>query len=329
MERRKFITLLGGAVSLPFVCPLVARAQGKTWRLGFLTPGVAETSSPGNVRQTTLKVLADRGFIEGRNLVYLPAGADGNLTRLPELAKGLAEQRVDLIIVVGTLAARAATTASPRTPVVLSFAGDDPVKGGLAASLARPGGLVTGIFFRGIETDAKRLEILREALPGANVFAFLAAPTLEPERSELLAETAAKLGISLVTRVARSPADYVAAFDAFHAEGARGVLVMAATIFAAEAPILSRLATERGIATICEWSHMAQAGCMLGFGPDLVGLRRLTGDYVAKIFNGANPAELPIQLPDRFNLTMNLRVVTQLKLQLPTVFLGRVDEVIE
>ena len=329
MERREFITFLGGAVATPFVCPLVVRAQGKTWRLGFLTPGAVESNTPGSVRQTTLKVLADRGFSEGRNLVYLSAGADGNLTRLPELAKMLADQRVDVIIAVGTLATRAAMIASPSTPVVMSFSGDDPVKGGFADSLARPGGLVTGIFFRAIETDAKRLELLREAMPAARVFGFLAAPTLEPERSELLAVTAAKLGVSLATRVVQSPADYVAAFDAFHAEGAAGVLVMGTTIFSADAPILSLLATERGMATICEWGYMARAGCMLGFGPDLVGLRRLTGDYVVRIFNGANPAEMPIQLPDRFNLTVNLRVVAQLKLQLPTVFLGRVDEVIE
>jgi len=329
MKRREFITLLGGVVASPFVCPPIVRAQGKTWRLGFLTPGAAEPNTPGSVRQTTLQVLADRGFSEGRNLVYLPAGADGNLSRLPELAKMLAEQRVDVIIAVGALAARAAMRASPSTPVVLSFSGDDPVEGGLAASLARPGGSVTGIFFRAIETDAKRLELLREALPAASVFGFLAAPTLEPERSELLARTAAKLGVSLATRAVQSPADYAAAFEAFHAEGAAGVLVMGTTIFSADAPILSRLATERGIATICEWGYMARAGCMLGFGPDLVGLRRLTGDYVARIFNGANPAEIPIQLPDRFNLSVNLRIVAELKLQLPTVFLGRIDEVIE
>lgn len=329
MERRKFITLLGGAVASPFVCPLVVRAQGKTWRLGFLSPGAGDPNSPGSVRQTTLQVLAERGFSEGRNLIYLSAGADGNLARLPELAKRLAEQRADVIIAVGALAARAAMSASPGTPIVLSFSGDDPVESGLAASLARPGGLVTGIFFRAIETDAKRLELLREVLPAARVLGFLAAPNLEPERSELLAGTAAKLGVSLTTRVVQSPADYVAAFDAFRAEGAAGVLVMATTILAADAAILSLLATERGMATICEWGYMARAGCMLGFGPDLVRLRQLTGDYVARIFNGANPAEMPIQLPDLFNLTMNLRVVAQLKLQLPTVFLGRVDEVIE
>ena len=333
MRRRKFIALGGSGIAsiLIFIglAMLPANAQGKTWRLGFLTPGAAEAGTPGSVRNTTLQVLADRGFSEGRNLVYLPAAAEGNLSRLPELAKMLVEQRVDVIIAVGTLATRAARAASAGTPIVLSFSSEDPVKIGLADSLARPGGSVTGIFFRAIETDAKRLEILSEALPAARVFGFLAVPSLEPERSELLARTAAKLGVSLLTRVVQSPADYAAAFEAFHAEGAAGVLVMATTVLSRDASIFSRLATERGMATICEWDYMARAGCMLGFGPDLAGLRRLTGDYVARIFNGANPAEIPIQQPDRFTLTVNLRVVAQLKLQLPTVLLGRVDEVFE
>ena len=159
------------------------------------------------------------------------------------------------------------------------------------------------------------------------MFGFLAAPTLEAARSEIVARTAAKLGVSLATRMVQSAADYAGAFDAFRAEGAAGI--MGSTIFSGDAPLLSQLATERGTAAICEWAYMARAGCTLGFGPDLIGLRRLTGDYVARIFNGANPAGLPIQLPDRFTLAVNLRVAAQLKLQLPTVFLARADEVIE
>jgi putative ABC transport system substrate-binding protein len=159
------------------------------------------------------------------------------------------------------------------------------------------------------------------------MFGFLAAPTLEAARSEIVARTAAKLGVSLATRMVQSAADYAGAFDAFRAEGAAGI--MGSTIFSCDAPLLSQLATERAMAAICEWAYMARAGCTLGFGPDLIGLRRLTGDYVARIFNGANPAGLPIQLPDRFTLAVNLRVAAQLKLQLPTVFLARADEVIE
>ena len=272
MTRRQFITRGWSGIALFLtligITTVSANAQGnpqaRTWRLGLLTPGSAEAIRPGSIRKTTLEVLSDRGFSEGRNLVYLPAAAEGNLSRLPELAGMLAEQRVDVIIAVGILAARAAMAAAPNTPIVFSFSSDDPVKEGFAVSLARPGGSVTGIFFRAIETDAKRLELLSEALPAARVFGFLAAPTLEPGRSELLARTAAKLGISLKTIVVQSPADYASAFEAFHAEGAAGVLVMGTTIFAPDAPTFSRLATERGMATICEWDYMARAGCMLG-----------------------------------------------------------------
>jgi putative ABC transport system substrate-binding protein len=241
----------------------------------------------------------------------------------------LARQHVDVIITVGTLATRAALRAAPGTPIVLSFASEDPVESGFARSFARPGGSVTGIFFRALENDAKRLELLAEALPAAGMLGFLATPTLEPARADLLTQTAAKLGRSLHTRIAHGPGDYAAAFEAFHAAGAAGVLVMGSTIFGRDAPVLSRQAAERGIATICEWDYMAREGCVLGFGPDLVALRRLTGEYVAHIFQGANPADLPIQQPDRFILAVNVRAAAQLNVQLPLALLARADEVIE
>jgi putative ABC transport system substrate-binding protein len=241
----------------------------------------------------------------------------------------LAQQQVDVIIAVGNLAARAALRAAPGTPIVLSFAAEDPVEGGLARSFARPGGTVTGIFFRAVENDAKRLELLAEALPAAGVLGFLAAPSLEPARADLLAQTAAKLGRSLNTRIARGLGDYAAAFEAFHAAGAAGVLVMGTTVFSRDAPLFSRYAADRGLATICEWDYMAREGCMLGFGPDVVALRRLTGEYVVRIFKGANPADLPIQQPDRFTLAVNTRAAAQLNIQLPLALLARADELIE
>jgi putative ABC transport system substrate-binding protein len=276
-----------------------------------------------------MEALAEQGFVEGRNLQLISLVAEGDIGRLPQLAERLAQQRADVVVAVGPLAARAALRASPSTPVVLSFTGEDPVKAGLAASLARPGGLVTGIYFQGIETDAKRLELLGEALPGARVLGFLASPTLEQERTELLAQTAAKLGVSLTTRVAHRPSDYPAAFEAFEAEGAKGVLIMGTPFFARDALKLSELATQHGMATICEWDYMARQGCVMGYGADLVALRRLTADYVARIFKGAHAADLPIQQPSRFVLAVNVRAATQLKLQLPTALLLRADEVIE
>jgi putative ABC transport system substrate-binding protein len=311
------------------VLALPASAQEKTWRLGFLTPGAAGGDAPGSIRGTTLPVLAEQGFVEGRNLMFVPAPADGYLERLPHQADMLAQQQVDVIITVGTLATRAALRAAPGTPIVLSFAGEDPVEAGLARSFARPGGAVTGIFFRALENDAKRLELLAEALPAAGVLGFLAAPTLEPARADLLAQTAAKLGRSLNTRIAQGADDYAAAFEAFRAAGAAGVLIMGSTIFGRDAALFSRHAAERGIATMCEWDYMAREGCVLGFGPDVVALRRLTGEYVVRIFKGENPADLPIQQPDRFTLAVNTRAAAQLNLQLPPALLARADEVIE
>ncbi len=125
------------------------------------------------------------------------------------------------------------------------------------------------------------------------------------------------------------PADYLAAFDAFKAAGAQGVLVMATTFFGREAPRLSELAMQHKMVTICEWDYMARQGCVIGYGADLVALRRLTADYVARIFNGARPGELPIQQPTRFLLALNVRAARELNLQLPTGLLVRADEVIE
>jgi putative ABC transport system substrate-binding protein len=133
MRRREFITLVGsGLLAIVFFVGLAmfrANAQERTWRLGFLTPGAADAGTPGSVRETTLRVLADRGFSEGRNLIYFSAAAEGDLSRLPQLAKMLAEARVDVTIAVGTIAARAALTASNGTPIVLSFAAEDRTRG--------------------------------------------------------------------------------------------------------------------------------------------------------------------------------------------------------
>jgi putative ABC transport system substrate-binding protein len=326
LNLKTYLTILG----LSLAATTQSNAQGKTWRLGFLTPGSAEAGLPaGTIRNATLGVLSQRGYSEGKNLVYFAAGAEGDSSRLVELAKTLTEQRLDAVIVVGTPAAKAVMTVSPGTPIVLSFAGDDPVNVGIAESLARPGGSVTGIFFRALETDAKRLELLSEALPSARSLGFLAAPTLERERLGLLEQTAAKLGVSLTTRLVRGPEEYASTFQAFQNEGISGVLIMGTAIFAPHASMLSTLASERGIATICEWDHMARAGCTFAFGPNLVALRQLTGDYIARIFNGASPAELPIQQPDRFTLSMNQRAVDSLNLKIPPAHLARVDEVIE
>jgi putative ABC transport system substrate-binding protein len=302
------------------------------WRLGVLTPGASawgRPGAPGSIISTTLPVLAAGGFVEGRNLVLVGRAADGDPSRLPDLARELADERVDVVIAVGGAATSALLAAAPSTPIVMSFAAEDPVEMGYARSLARPGGKVTGIFFRGLETDAKRVELLAEAMPQARRFGFLASPTLEPARADLLAQTAARLGVELTTRTARGAADYADAFASLKEAGITGVLVQATTVFGGDAPIFSPIAAQHGLATICEWDYMARQGCTIGFGPDVMTLRRRTGDYVLRILKGADPGELPIELPDRFALAVNLRIAAQLGIELPPSFLARADEVIE
>jgi ABC-type uncharacterized transport system substrate-binding protein len=323
MNRREVI---GGLLA---TLSKAALAEEKVWRIGYITPG-SERGRVGSIQATVFEELAREGFVEGKNFVLIPAAAEGDITRLPQLAERLAQERVDLIIAAGTPAVRAAMKASPNIPIVLSFVANDPVEAGFAATLARPGGMVTGVFFRSIENEAKRLELLKEAQPSARLFGFLAAPTLEAERSELLARTAAHLGISLTTRVVHGPEDYVSAFDAFQKEGVVGVLIHGTTIFVPHASRLAGLARQRGIATMCEWDFMARDdGCMLGYGPDLIALRRLSGRYVVQILKGTPPGELPILQPDRYALAINLRTAAEINVQLPASILVRADEVIE
>lgn len=311
-----------------FAATMPALAQDRVWRLGVLTPG-QERPGSSTIFEITLPALAEHGFVEGRNLTVLVGAARGDLARLQNLAESLAAERVDVVIAVGSQAINAALAAAPSTPIVMSFIGEDPVAAGIAHSLGHPGGRVTGIFFRAGETDAKRLELLSEALPRSRKFGFLAAPTLLPERTELLARAAARLNVALATQTVRHASEYGDAFAALKAAGADAVLVQATTIFGREASIFAPIATRQRLATICEWDYMAREGCTFGFGPDLAALRKRTADYIARIFKGADPGELPIEQPDRFTLVVNLQSAVQLGLELSPSLLARADEVIE
>jgi putative tryptophan/tyrosine transport system substrate-binding protein len=306
-----------------------AAAQERVWRLGILTPGTAEAEYPGSLRGTALPALAERGFVEGRNLVVLVGAGRGDFGLLPQLGRWLADQRVDVFIAVGLLATSAAMEAAPDTPIVMSFASQDPVETGHVQSLARPGGRVTGIFFRAIESDVKRLALLAESLPGARVLGFLAAAGLEPKRAALLDDTAKRHGMSLMTQVVQGKDDYARAFEAFKAAGAAGVLVMGTTVFSQDAALFGELGAQHGIATMCEWDFMVRDGCLLGFGPDLVALRRQTAEYVVRILNGDNAGDLPIEQPDRFSFAVNVRAAAALGLTIPPALLLRADELIE
>jgi putative ABC transport system substrate-binding protein len=320
MRRREVIAVAAGALAAR-AAP--AGAQERVRRIGLLSVGDLETT-----HRYTIPELALLGFAVGRNLEVVERAAAGDTARLPAMARELVAARVELIVAVANVAIEAARDAAPGLPIVMGFAGQDPVAAGLAQSLARPGGMVTGISFLGGEADLKRLEVLRNALPGSRRFAYLAPPT-EPWREREMEAVAAALGVELaIGRPAR--ADEIAgAIDALAAARPDGLVVSTYPVLTGAAGAVVARATASGMATICGLREMAREGCLIAYGPNVRALRRRVAHYVARILRGAAPGELPIEQPDVFDLTVNLRTAKALGIELPPAILSLAEEVIE
>jgi putative ABC transport system substrate-binding protein len=207
--------------------------------------------------------------------------------------------------------------------------GADPVAAGFVASLAHPGGRVTGIVLSTSEGDAKLLELLSEAIPGGRRFGYLGLSLDPAGQREAVTRAAARLGVELTMRFVAGRADYAAAFAAMRNEGAAGVVIGANQPLATDTARVVAGAMEQGLPTICEWDYMARLGCVLGFGHDLSYGQRRVGEYVARILEGAVAAELPVERSDAWKVTVNLKAAARLGLSIPPSLLARADEVIE
>jgi putative ABC transport system substrate-binding protein len=317
---RRFWLLL-----LVLVCPFGASTAGeRIYRLGELAVSAASLEI---TRSMTLPQLAKLGFDEGRNLILEERAGDADA--MPGLARELLVTKPDVIMAIGADAIRAATEATTEVPIVMF--GASPVGKGLAASLARPGGNVTGVVILATELDGKRLDLLREAVPQARRIAALLLPSapLRPASEREMREVAASTGVELLPFDAGGPEDYPAAFTAMRATGAQGVVVMANATFNRDAALIARLALEAGLPTVCEWAEMAQSGCLLGYGPSRTELRRRIAYLIAQIFRGAAPGDLPIEQPTHYEFAVNLTTAKALGLTIPQSILARADEVIE
>jgi putative ABC transport system substrate-binding protein len=300
--------------------PASAQAADKVLRLGLLETRV-------DVHVMTLAELAKQGFVEGRDLVV--ETRTGATEQLPELARELVDLKPDVII-AGGAAIAAARTATSTIPIVMSYSGEDPVAAGFAASVARPGGNVTGLMIWAPELDAKRLQLLHEAVPTARrIAALLASPLDHKDSLAALRSVAAARGIELLVFYAEFPADYDAAFAAMRSAGAQALAIAADARLSPSAATLAALALKAHLPTVCQRTEMAKAGCLIGYGPIEDELRRRAADYVARILRGASPAELPIEGPTRFAFAINLKTAAALDLTLPQIVLLRADEVIE
>lgn len=319
MWRRKFILGLAGAVAFP----LAARAQtpNRIYRLGHLA---TSADSEAFTRQTTLLELARLGFVEGRNLVF--DGRVGEPQLMPALMRELLAGQPDAVIALGPVELRAAGAATRSVPIV-SF-GVDPTELGLAASYARPGGNVTGVVILAEELEGKRLSILLEAMPDRRRVAALVGVPSEANEAALR-KAAAGLGVELLVFPAAAPSDYPAAFAAMRAQGAQALIIGASPQFHQDGRQLAGLALEAKLPTVCEWAEMAHAGCVIGYGPSRIALRKRMADQIAQIFRGVPPGDIPIERPTAFEFSVNLKIAKSLDLIVPSVVLTRADEVIE
>ncbi len=326
MRRRDFIIFLAGAMA---GWPLSARAQQKAMPvIGVLSANSSSTSS-GPFMGAFRQGLSEAGFVEGRNLAIEYRWAEGHYDRLPALAADLIGRKVDLIMANTPPAALAAKSATSTIPIVFR-GGADPVGDGLVASLARPGGNLTGVSIAD-DLTAKRLELLSELVPRAEVIALLVNPNLATAERVIrdVQKAARTKGLQLHVLKAGSESEIDTAFASLVKLHAGALVVGADPFLTGRREQLVALASRRAVPSIYAWREFAASGGLISYGPSLTSAFRLVGHYAGKVLKGAKPADLPVQQPTTFELVINLKTAKALGLTVPQSMLTRADEVIE
>src|SRR5438045_8784533 len=328
MRRREFIIFLAGAMA---AWPLAGRAQQKAMPvIGVLSANSASTSS-APFRDAFRQGLSEAGYVEGQNVTIEYRFAEGHYDRLPALAADLVGRKVDLIMASSPPSALAAKSATSTIPIVFRHGGD-PVVDGLVASLARPGGNLTGVSQLGDEgLTAKRLQLLSELVPQAGVIALLVNPknsTAERVIQEVQQAARAK-GLQLHVLKASSESEIDTAFASLVQLQVGALIVGADPFLTSRREQFVVLASRHAVPAIYAWREFAASGGLISYGASLTSALRLVGAYAAKVLNGAKPADLPVQQAPTFELVINLRTAEALGLTVPRPLLARADEVIE
>ena len=328
MDRRAFLgTLAGGLLAAPLAAE--AEQAEKVWRIGLLS--YAASDSGGAARWKAFREqLRELGYVEGQNVFFESRWGDGQVGRLRGLAAELIDAKVDILVTASSEAALAAKQATRSIPIVTATGGD-PVKLGVVASLARPGGNVTGVFSLSNELAGKRLEFLKQLIPRVSRVAFLRESDNRASALNLRdAETAARpLGLVVQSVGVRGPKELDAAFVAMKRARADAVIVLEATAFFPDRQRIADLALMHRLPMAVQAREYAEAGALISYGTDYLDLFRRAAMYVDRILKGAKPADLPVEQPTKFELVINLKTAKALGLTIPPSLLQRADQVIE
>ena len=329
MDRRRFLlTSLAGAVA----GPLAAGAQqaGKVPRIGFLS--LTSPSDRPPLLDAFRQRLRELGWVEGQNIVIDYRYAEGRVDRLPDLAAELVRLKVDLIIAsAGTQVATAAKNATETIPIVM-IAVRDPVGTGLIASLARPGGNVTGVSgYAGLEIVAKQLELLKETVPKIRRVAILSNPANAYHQLAIreVNVAARSLGVQLQLLEARGPNEFDGAFAAMAKERVGALLVLSDAMLNSHRTRLADLAARGRLPAAYAVRESVEAGGLMSYGPSFLDQYRRAATFVDKILKGAKPADLPVEQPTKFELVINLKAAKALGLEVPPLLIAQADELIE
>jgi ABC-type uncharacterized transport system substrate-binding protein len=327
MNRRKFITLLGGAGAWP----VAARAQQLQKVLpviGFISGRMPDESA--SVVAAFQKGLSEAGYVEGQNVQVAFRWAQGQYDRLPALATDLVDRHVAVITAFGPPAALAAKAATTVVPVVFSV-GVDPIAAGLVASLNRPGGNVTGVTLLTASLAAKRLGLLRELIGKADLMAVLVNTTISEGMTQAtdVQDAARAVGQEIIVLNAAMDAEIDAAFATVARQRASALMVGADQFFDTRRDRITALAARHGVPAIYHAREFAVAGGLISYGTSIADAYRQVGIYAGRILKGERPAELPVLQPTKFEFVLNLKTAKTLGLDIPPTLLVRVDEAIE
>jgi len=323
IDRRTFLTGTGAVL---LAAPLAAEAQqqaGKVWRIGYLS---ASSAAAPTVRESFLQGLRDLGYVEGRDFVMEYRFAEGQADRLPGFAADLVRAHVDMIVAMSTPATLAAKQATGTVPIVSPVAGN-LVATGIVKSLARPGGNVTGVTTQ-VET-LKLYQLLKEAAPRVTRVVYLYDPaSSRPGMAEQLTSEAQAVNVELQVVALRDPNNIPQAFAEFR-RGTNGLVLDRSGPLLRTADEICKLALQGKLPTVSRGRQHADAGCLMSYGENVDDMVRRSATYVDKILKGAKPADLPVELPTKFELVINLKTAKALGLTIPPSLLQRADQVIE